>query len=88
MAQLMHFVERSTPAHSNLIVLVTRAPPRFAADRPFPDRPGRKGVCRTETLGIVETDVRWGDVRIVQRHNVVASEDRAGRSGRMSRAGP
>jgi hypothetical protein len=31
MAQLMHFVERSISAHSSLIVLVTRAPPRFAA---------------------------------------------------------
>jgi hypothetical protein len=38
-------------------------------------------------FGIVETDVRWGDVRIVQRYNVVASEDRTGRSGSMSRAG-
>lgn len=30
----------------------------------------------------------WGDVRIVERRNVVASEDRTGRTGSMSRAGP
>jgi hypothetical protein len=62
MAQLMHFVERSTAARA-------RHPPGGG-------------------FSIVQTDVGWGDVRIVQRHNVVASEDRTRRSGSMSRAEP
>lgn len=63
MAQLMHFVERSTGARA------------------------RHPLCGG--FGIVEMDVRiGGDVRILLRHDVVASEDRIGRTGSMSRAGP